>query len=332
MRISEALTLLEREAMTDNKSLHTLRAYRNDVEAISSLLCTVLDTDPEHIEIERVSVTDLKDAFAYFAGSHSPASVVRCRSTWRRLFETLVDEGVLAASPMPTVAARAKAPARLPRPLIGWERGVASQLLEGARRPSGQRSAWPTRDVALLATLLATGLRSAEAAGLSMRSMTTVADQGARELVVLGKGNKQRTVLLVEAVVERVDEYLTERRVLFPLWAQRPGDPLFIVRPSAALVKRDPGDGGARMTPQQIQYLLKRVAAQSGLTSALPVGAAVHALRHTFGSQMARRGEPLHNIAALMGHASISTTQGYLAPVGEDLAAALVRQADTLGL
>ncbi|NNN09564.1 MAG: site-specific integrase [Acidimicrobiaceae bacterium] len=75
---------------------------------------------------------------------------------------------------------------------------------------------------------------------------------------------------------------------------------------------------------------LRDTATQYGLSS-VPPAAAVHALRHTSGSLKARRGEPIHNIAALMGSASLSTTQGYLASVGEDLAATLDRQADVVG-
>lgn len=333
VNIVGALGLLEREAMTANRSPHTIRAYRNDVAVIGSLLGDVKHVAPDTIDIEALTIGDLKEAFGRFAGSHSPASVVRARSTWRRLYDTLMDEGIVEASPMVTVAAKAKAPARQPRPLNGWERGVAIELLNGASiTDAHQRSAWPARDTALLATLLATGLRNAEVVGLSLKSMTIVPERASRELVVLGKGRKQRTVLLVESVVALVDEYLSKRRALFPLWPQRGSDPLFVVKPSFALLKRDPHSGGVRMTTQQVQYLVRRVCTQAGLSSALPRGAAVHALRHTFGSQMARSGEPLHNIAALMGHASISTTQGYLAPVSDDLAAALERQADALGL
>ena len=37
-----------------------------------------------------------------------------------------------------------------------------------------------------------------------------------------------------------------------------------------------------------------------------------HSLRHGFGSQMAKKGVPIHHIRTLMGHSNISTTNVYL--------------------
>jgi site-specific recombinase XerD len=330
MLLPEALSLLVRDARTVNRSPHTIAAYESDVSRIGELLGAHRGRRSEELDVAQITTSELKVAFADFAGTHAPASVVRARSTWRLLFLTLVQEGVLASSPMVTVAQGAKSPSRKPRPLVGWERGAGAELLAGtATVTAGQRSAWPARDRALLGVLLGNGLRRSEIAGLNLGSLITHRD-GTVELTVFGKGAKWRGMSLVPSVNAKVQEYLSERRERFPLWAQRPGDPLFV----AGTGRRGAHDvtGGPRMSARQVAYVVQRVAAQSGMSSALPPGALTHALRHTFGSTMARRGEPLHHIAALMGHSSISTTQGYLATTDSDLTAALERQAHDLGL
>lgn len=323
--IGDALDSLVREARTTGLSEATVRARRSDVHAITAYLDGGLDRD-----VASLTVHDLRVAFAAFAGAHAQSSVVRARSTWRRLYDLLVEEGVVPGSVMTTVAARAKAPPRYPKPLNGWERGVGAELLAGTGLVvSSSRSAWPARDRAVIGTLLTTGIRSAEIAGLSLGSVVRHRD-GSSELVVLGKGRKQRVIPLAPSTQKVIDLYLAERAAEYPLWSRRDGDPLFVARPIRS--HGDEPEGGGRMSTHQIAYLVQRVATQSGLSGALPAGASVHALRHTFGSTLARRGEPLHHIAAVMGHASISTTQGYLAPMTSDLLEALEDNAEDLGL
>jgi integrase len=52
------------------------------------------------------------------------------------------------------------------------------------------------------------------------------------------------------------------------------------------------------------------------------VGANAHAYRHTYGTLLAAEGTPVADLQALMGHASLATTQGYLDSVARDRQAA----------
>lgn len=60
-----------------------------------------------------------------------------------------------------------------------------------------------------------------------------------------------------------------------------------------------------------LQDALKMAAGRSGLIKNKP-DVHFHSLRHGFGSQMAKKGVPIHHIRTLMGHSNISTTNVYL--------------------
>ena len=77
MKISEAEALLIREARTANRSAHTVRAHQNYVSAIAGYLDAAKGSNGHALPIDQTTVSDLKDAFAFFASEHSPASVVR---------------------------------------------------------------------------------------------------------------------------------------------------------------------------------------------------------------------------------------------------------------
>jgi site-specific recombinase XerD len=78
---------------------------------------------------------------------------------------------------------------------------------------------------------------------------------------------------------------------------------------------------GSPLTQQVIDRTLRRLAAGAGI--APPEGAMAHALRHTYGMDLAMRGVPLSVIQQLMGHDDPRTTSIYSAAHAEDLSAAL---------
>ena len=90
---------------------------------------------------------------------------------------------------------------------------LAGRLLRAAAT-SEARSAWPSRDVAIVATLAQTGLRLAELTGLTLGSRT--GGEGARQLTVVGKGRKARTIPVTDPLDLLLDAYLEDRRARFP--------------------------------------------------------------------------------------------------------------------
>jgi integrase/recombinase XerC len=174
-------------------------------------------------------------------------------------------------------------PKTLPKPLAADE---AIETLSAAA--SLQSQPWmAARDVALFTLLYGCGLRLGEALSLTRGR----APKGS-SMMITGKGNKQRLVPLLPAVVEAVADYLGQ--CPFALGANHP---LFV------------GARGGPLNPGVVQRQMRRLRALLGL----PDSTTPHALRHSFATHLLANGGDLRTIQELLGHASLATTQRYTA-------------------
>ena len=147
------------------------------------------------------------------------------------------------------------------------------------------RSEYATRNRALLALLLDTGIRLGELAGLAPADL--VARQGVR---VVGKGGKERFAPFTEGVATYLDEWLALRGRL-----AREGDPLFLLKYAG------------------ITVLLRRIGRDVG------VQLFAHKVRHTAATHLVRRNVDLHTVRKILGHTQLATTERYLSMTHEDL-------------
>jgi integrase/recombinase XerC len=152
------------------------------------------------------------------------------------------------------------------------------------------------RNQAILALMRYAGLRIAEVSGLDLADV----DLQAEAVRIVGKGNKERVLPIVEALGAHLETWIAER-------GQEPG-PLFF------------GLQGGRLGPKGIRQALKKLARKVGVAKFTP-----HRIRHTFGTETSRAGVPVEVLQQLMGHESIETTMLYRQVTAQDL-----RQAQSL--
>jgi site-specific recombinase XerD len=146
------------------------------------------------------------------------------------------------------------------------------------------------RDRAILELFFSTGLRISELCGLSTDDVDLTRD----EFSVRGKGDKLRVVFLSDAAKKYVGEYLAARKDLEEALFVRYG--------------RKAYDGGdSRIQPRAVQRLIKFYAGKAGITRTITP----HTLRHSFATNLLSNGADLRSVQALLGHASIGTTQVY---------------------
>lgn len=289
-------------------SPHTLAAYRRDLEGIGRRLAAAIGVDWVELNLDDLTKGALRRAFADWAGDHAAASIRRAWSAWNTFFEFLVAEDLVEGNPMgaitppPTTKGRAKA-------IPGDD--VATQLLRtAAQEDPTARHPWPSRDLALVATFLVTGIRLSEAVALDIGAFDGPA--GSRRLAVLGKGSKMRTIPVEEPLEILIEDYLDERAERFP--RHRLNDP------RTALFVR--ADNGERPSRQQVEHWIDKLYRRAGMRAQVPTGALVHALRHTFATSALDHGADVVELQELLGHSSLETTRRYL-----DATAAGLRQA-----
>lgn len=138
------------------------------------------------------------------------------------------------------------------------------------------------RDLALVDFLYSTGCRVSEVSRLDISDI----DFEKRECVVLGKGNKERIVYLSPVAGMHLQEYLQNRKDI-----------------SEALFS---GKGGKRLGKNGIEAVLKRLGKKAGVENVHP-----HRYRRTLATNLLDRGMNIQDVAAILGHADLKTTQIY---------------------
>ena len=272
-------------------SRHTVDAYGRDLQRFLLFLAEHGGGPPSLAELASLKPADFRAYLAARANEGLAASsTARALSALRGFVRWLAREG-LAESTALTLVRTPRAAKPVPKALTPDE---AAESL-GAVEALAQKPWMGARDLALLTLLYGCGLRLGEALSLT-RSQAPESDA----IVVTGKGNKQRTVPVLPAVIEAINAYLA--CCPFKL---APKDPLFV------------GARGGALNPGVVQRQMRRLRALLGL----PDSATPHALRHSFATHLLGAGGDLRAIQELLGHASLSTTQRYTAVDSSQLAA-----------
>ncbi len=181
-----------------------------------------------------------------------------------------------------------------------------------------QASRDPLRNVAIVQTLLQTGLRLDECSQLTLDDIE-FGERSGRVAIRQGKGNKARTVPLNASARQALAEYLAPRwkcdptvKAVAHAWPPRspssPSIPLWHSQKKGSLTTS---------AMRQMIDVLVRDAAVRGL---VPASASAHTLRHTFARNYLKEypGDVV-GLASLLGHTSLDTTRIYSQPTIEQL-------------
>ncbi len=260
----------------------TAAAYRRDLAGFLSFLTDHLGGAPDLADLSGLRPADLRAWLAWRANAgRARVSTARALAAVRGFFRRLDREGLVHCPALASIRTpRIRRP--VPRPLSVSEARATAESV-----PDLAPSDWiAKRDAAVLLLLYGAGLRIGEALGLAQGDVSADPES----LLISGKSGKQRLVPLLAVVREAIAEY----RAACPHAVPAIG-PLFV------------GTRGGRLDPSLIQRRMRQLRGHLGLSeSATP-----HALRHSFATHLLGRGGDLRTIQALLGHASLSTTQRY---------------------
>lgn len=178
--------------------------------------------------------------------------------------------------------------AKLPERSLDLITSAELERLIGAANGTESRA---LRDRAILEMLFSTGLRVSELCALN-----SDLDLSRDELSVRGKGEKVRVVFLSPAAKDAVRDYLKGRKDM--------EEALFVnILADEKVSQKHP----KRLTPRSVQNIMKKYAAKAGITKKVTP----HVLRHSFATDLLSNGADIRSVQALLGHASINTTQIY---------------------
>ena len=139
------------------------------------------------------------------------------------------------------------------------------------------------RDRALVEVLLSTGIRARELCSLNRNDIPV----GGNEIIVLGKGGKERIVYLNSRALFALGKYLGSRK--------DKSDALFV------------GQGTARLAIESLRHVLRAIGDRAGVTNVHP-----HRFRRTAATIASDRGMPIEQVQKLLGHAKLDTTMIYV--------------------
>lgn len=145
------------------------------------------------------------------------------------------------------------------------------------------------RDRALLSILIDCGCRASEVCGLTLDNVHI--DSNDAYIKVKGKGNKWREVGLGKQSRTALHKYIHRYRT-----APKDNSYVFLTRYKV------------QMTPNGLNQVLYRIAEWANVEGRV----SAHKWRHTYATQYLSNGGDVYKLSRLMGHTSISVTEGYL--------------------
>lgn len=253
-------------------SSHTIEAYENDLFQFAA----PLKRQPLTAAIVRKRLAAMAEDRRWAARS------IKRKVASVRAFLRATDER-LAIQTFSSWKLKVKIPMSLPRALARRE---LLGLLAEAKRPIRHSDRDRTTTLVCLSLLASTGLRISELCALRRRDVRP----STGEISVLGKGARERVVIIVNDGV---------RRLLAGYLADLPTDD-----PESLIFFNS---RGAPLSPQCFRLRLHSLAKQSSPQRRITP----HMLRHTAATLLLEASVDIRFVQKLLGHASIATTQIY---------------------
>ncbi len=273
----DELAFFDFQATEKSASPRTLRNYRDALAAYQKWRAVGFTGWRE------ATADDFRDYLFALMKQDFKRATIRLRfAALRSFYKFLVLRRGLACSPVAVVL--------LPKP----ERGLPvvltiAQIEELLGMPfqlplAHKSPTWlPLRDAAILELFYSCGLRISELLALDVKHLDFIGET----VRVMGKGLKERIVPVGGPALNAIQRYRQAAAVT--------SGPLFL---SIRL---------RRITQQAVDQLLKKYLKHSKI----PFAISPHKLRHSFATHLLDAGADLRSVQALLGHASLSTTQIY---------------------
>ncbi|MCB1195208.1 tyrosine recombinase XerC [bacterium] len=261
-----------------NASFHTIKGYTRDISDFLDFYAGI-DSSPSQETLESAATEHL--AFLKKSGC-APRTIARKLSALKSFFRFICRKKNTAINPFEHISSPHRG-RKLPKV---FDAASVEKLL--CHTPANDFIT--SRDYAMFELLYSTGMRVQELIDLNIKDIDILSDS----IRVIGKGNKERIVVMGPPASEALTHYYTHRTAL-----------LSKHRKEAYAVFLNTRAG--RLTDRSVRRIFKAYVRQHGLDPE----ASPHILRHSFATHLLNNGADLRSVQELLGHESLSTTQIY---------------------
>ncbi|HSD13470.1 MAG TPA: tyrosine-type recombinase/integrase [Flavobacterium sp.] len=261
-----------------NYSLHTLKAYLNDVSEFENFLKT---HDVDSV-LETVGYSQIRSWIVFLVENNvSNTSVNRKISSLKSFYKFLLKTKQIEVNPLQ----KHKSLKTSKKIQIPFSEKELELVFEENDYPDDFEG---IRNRLIIELFYATGMRRAELIALEMGNYSAYN----KTFKVLGKRNKERVLPLLDCTIQLLNRYVIERKRL----AIIENDNLLILNKN-----------GHKISESFVYRLINDYfSTVSEKTKKSP-----HVLRHTFATHLLNNGADLNSVKELLGHASLSSTQIY---------------------
>ena len=259
-----------------NYSKYTILNYKDDILEFLSFL------ESESLDYKDIVYDDIRFYLMHLKEKKKDtnSTIDRKLSSLRSFYKFLANEKIVSSNVFSLVNGPKKQK-KLPR---YFEYNELEELfnIPDTRLPLGQR------DLLLLETLYATGIRVGELVNIKINDI----NRSNKTILILGKGNKERYVNYGQYCEEALDNYLKDGYNRLNL---EKSPYLFL------------NNNGKVLTERGVRYILDKIIKKSSINKNI----SPHMIRHSFATHLLNNGCDLTTVQKLLGHESIKATQIY---------------------
>lgn len=258
-----------------NYSDYTILNYGDDILEFFNFI------ESEGLSYKKIEYSDIRFYLMYLKDTKKDnnSTIDRKLSSLRGFYKYLANNGIVKSNVFSLVSGPKKSK-KLPRYF------EYNELEEMFAVPDS--SCLGQRDLLLLEMLYATGCRVGELVSIKVNDI----DFGRRNILITGKGNKERYLTYGEYCEEALNRYLRDGYLTLN---KNKSDYLFL------------NNNGGALTERGVRYILDRIIKQTGINKNI----SPHMIRHSFATHLLNEGCDLTTVQKLLGHESIKATQIY---------------------
>ena len=259
-----------------NYSNFTCNNYKKDLNEYNSFILS------NKINYKNMDYNEAKEYVIYLNKKNdSKSTISRKLSSLRTFYKYLVLNNKVESNPFLLVSSPKKEK-RIPK-FINYNNMEEILNVPNIKTKEGQR------ERVILEVLYASGVRVSELVNIKLKDI----DFSNKNILIFGKGSKERLVSFGDYALEYINLYLKEGRNL--LLDGVKSDYLIVGKKSEKLT--------TRRVEQIIDDIIKRTSIKLNITP--------HMFRHTFATHLLDNGCDLLVVQELLGHASLSSTEIY---------------------